>query len=114
MFPDLHAQVLQGLFGGVQAQQEMPAWAQKVLPPRLNYQQDMAKYYPAFQPPPQGQPTAPGLNPNYGLGQPTGKRTMGNPYPLNGNVPIWASFNQTGSINNATNPFIGSMRGLFG
>ena len=94
MFGNLNEQVQQGLMNGVQAQGTRPAWTQNVLPPRLNYQQNMASYYPTLQ----------------GPGQPRGSRTMSNPYPLNGTVPIWASMS-TGNVTNGSNPFIGSRRG---
>ncbi len=115
-FSSMGQQVGQALFNGVQAQPYRQTWEQSVLPPKpsTDRYQSQSKYYPGFQPPPKGQPLAPGMNPNYGLNQPQANRSMFSGYPLNGTVPIWSPMGMGGSVTNQWNPFIGSNQGMPG
>lgn len=96
LFPSLGQQVGQALHGSIQAQQFTPAWAQAIMPPRQNNNQRMSGYYPSLT----------------GPNQPTGSRTLGNPFPLNANVQ--RDQRQIGYVNHAGNPFVGLYEGLTG
>lgn len=91
MFPSMGQQVGQALYGSIQAQPSMPAWAQSVLPPMQHSTFNMANY-------------APGLL--------QGTREVGNTYPLNGTVNLQPQ--KIGYVSNAGNPFIGAYQGLTG
>lgn len=105
LFPSLGQQVGQSLNASIQAQPYTPSWTQRYLPPRQNSQVQMGKYSP-FQLGTDAQGGTMIGGPNMG------GRTMGNPFPLNGKVPLGQP--NIGTVSNATNPFIGGYQGLGG